>query len=370
MGVQGFPTLKIVRPGKKPGKPVVEDYNGGRTASAISEAVTSKINNHVTRATDKDLDQFLSKGDGPKALLFTDKGTTSALLRSIAIDYLGVISVAQIRNKETKAVKQYGIEKFPTLVLVPGNGEKHIVHHGDMTKAAMLEFLRKAGEPNPDPAPAKGKADKKKSKKDDKAKAKKPSKEAEPEEAAEEAETTTEETARARPTPRPIAIMTATSKYDIAGKCLEPKSHTCFLALVPADETEDSKKVVDSLTQINTRFVQSGLKVFPLVAVPDSVTELAAIREKLGVAGAVELVAINARRNWWRQYEGDFGVASVEAWIDAVRMGEGAKKKLPDGIADEPVMEAEEEPKVEEEEPKVEDDPTTEDEAAEEHDEL
>ena len=32
MGVQGFPTLKIVRPGKKAGKPLVEDYQGARSA--------------------------------------------------------------------------------------------------------------------------------------------------------------------------------------------------------------------------------------------------------------------------------------------------------------------------------------------------
>ena len=38
MGVQGFPTLKIVKPGKKPGKPIVEDYQGARSAKAIDLA--------------------------------------------------------------------------------------------------------------------------------------------------------------------------------------------------------------------------------------------------------------------------------------------------------------------------------------------
>ena len=47
MGVQGFPTLKIVKPGKKPGKPMVVAYRGGRNAKAIVDAVIDKIPNHV-----------------------------------------------------------------------------------------------------------------------------------------------------------------------------------------------------------------------------------------------------------------------------------------------------------------------------------
>src|SRR4051812_24672100 len=98
MGVQGFPTLKIVRPRKGGGKPVVEDYKGERSAAAIVEAVVSGINNHVTKVSDKDVDRFLSeKNETAKAILFTDKGTTSALIKSIAIDFLDVITIAQAR---------------------------------------------------------------------------------------------------------------------------------------------------------------------------------------------------------------------------------------------------------------------------------
>lgn len=391
MGVKGFPTLKLVRPGKKAGRPVIEDYNGGRTAGAIVEAVAAKINNHVTRVTDKDLDGFLAGADGgPKAILFTDKGTTSALLRSIAIDYLGVIGVAQIRNKESAAVAQFGIEKFPTLVLVPGGeGQEPVVYEGEMKKADMIKFLSQVGEPNPDPAPAKAKGDKKKKpKKDEKPKTEKtdkskkadnrPPKAEDKEEPIKEADTS-EDAPPAAPTPQVIAIPTASSKQEVAEKCLQPKSHTCILALVPDSETAESQKAIDSLSQLNTKYVQAQRKVFPFIAVPDSIDS--AVRAKLEAANPVELVAINVRRNWWRKYEGDFGAASVEAWVDVIRMGEGAKMKLPKGIA-EVVEEAEEsvkeQAKVEEvpeveEVPKAEEEPTAEEattEATEEHDEL
>ncbi|EGX89613.1 disulfide isomerase, putative [Cordyceps militaris CM01] len=399
MGIKGFPTLKIVRPGKKAGgRPVVEDYNGGRTAGAIVEAVAAQINNHVARVTDKDLEGVLAK-DGPKALLFTDKGTTSALLRSIAIDYLGVIHVAQIRNKEAAAVARFGIEKFPTLVLVPGDGQEPVVYQGEMKKADMVKFLSQVGEPNPDPAPVKAKGDKSKAEKPKTEKSKaetaeKPKKQAEekPEAAEDKTETSDEPSPPPTATPEIIAIPIASSRQDVAEKCLQPKSHTCILALVPDSETDDSKKVVESLSRLNTKYIQAERKLFPFIAVPDGVEGLSVIRNKLETTNPVELVAINARRNWWRKYEGEFGAASVEAWVDVIRMGEGTKMKLPKGIvevAEEPkkqetpeTPEVTEEPEVSEkpEAPEVSEEPVEEKsetekepeakEATEEHDEL
>src|SRR2546430_15435214 len=58
MGVQGFPTLKIIRPGKKAGKPAVEDYQGGRSAKAIVDAVIERIPNHVKRVQDEGLEAW------------------------------------------------------------------------------------------------------------------------------------------------------------------------------------------------------------------------------------------------------------------------------------------------------------------------
>ncbi len=166
MGVKGFPTLKIVRPKKGGGRPMVDDYNGGRTASAIVEAVVASINNHVVKVEDKNLDKFLSdKNETAKAILFTEKGTTSALMKAIAIDFLSVITIGQARNKEAKAVATFGVDKFPTLILLPGGDAPGVVYDGEIKKDAMVKFLSQAGDPNPDPAPAKGKTKEKKAEK-------------------------------------------------------------------------------------------------------------------------------------------------------------------------------------------------------------
>lgn len=344
MGVQGFPTLKIVRPGKKYGKPVVEDYQGQRTAGAISEAVSSKINNHVTRVSDKDLDSFLG-GDKPKAILFTKKGTTSALIRSIAIEFLDVISVAQIRDKEKTAVEKFGIKDFPTLVLIPGDGQEPILYNGELVKKDMVKFLSQAAQPNPDPAPDNGKASKVKSNggKSKKSKSTETVKEeptAEPESASEAAESAI---------PSIVPLDTITSLEKLTKECLAPKSHTCILVFTPGEAGE---KAVDSLSHLNTKYVHGGRHTFPFISIPSDSEAASTLPKALGLSDEVNLIAINTRRNWWRQYQGDFSLHSVENWVDAIRMGEGAKKKLPEDFNAEP--KAEEATQATDPEPEVE----------------
>lgn len=120
MGVQGFPTLKIVRPGKKAGRPTVEDYQGARTAKAIVDAVIDKIPNHVKRLKDADYAEWVAES-GPKAILFSDKGTVSALLKSVAIEFLGVLGVGQIRDKVRCIWNQLFPMKY-RLTRAPGTG--------------------------------------------------------------------------------------------------------------------------------------------------------------------------------------------------------------------------------------------------------
>lgn len=333
-GVQGFPTLKTFRPGKKAGRPVAEPYNGPRTATSITEEVVKQINNHVTKLTDADVEAFVS-ADGPKAILFTDKGTTSALLRSVAIDFLSVIKVGQVRNKEKAAVEKFGIEKFPTLVLIPdGQGADPIVYDGELKKADILAFLKQAGEPNPDPAPPKKKESKKS---ESKAPKKETSTEAAESETAAEAEAETQspeaETAEAKPEepiiPAVIPINGISAYDQLVEHCLNSKAHTCVLAHMPTTISETTEKAIVSLSELNTKYIRSKRHAFAMFAVPGNIEGAEALREALELGDEVKIVAINVRRKWWRQYEGDFSIESVEAWLDAMRLGQGHKNKLP-----------------------------------------
>lgn len=336
MGVQGFPTLKIVRPGAKKGKPVVEDYQGPRTAKGIVDAVVDKINNHVQRVSDKEIDTFLStKNDSAKAILFTEKGTTSALLKSLAIDFLDVITVGQVRNTQKKAVELFGIEKYPTLVLLPGGDKDSIVYDGELKKEAMVKFLSQAASPNPDPAPKKSKTKSSTPKKPAKAAEAEP--ETEPSAEADEkiTEPVGDENIQ-KPVvfegPLPIPIINSAEK--LASNCLSPKSHTCVLAFVPKENRgEPADKALAALAQLAHKHAQSKRHLFPMYEVHTDDAHSKDVLKALELSGEVQVLAVNARRGWWRLYEGkDFGHESIESWVDQIRMSEGVKRKLPEGI--------------------------------------
>ncbi|PSN69543.1 thioredoxin-domain-containing protein [Corynespora cassiicola Philippines] len=361
MGVQGFPTLKIVRPGKKPGKPTVEDYQGQRNAKAIVEAVKDKIPNNVKRVTDKNLDEWLGQNkETAKAILFSDKGLVSATLRTLAVDFLGLVSVAQIRNKEAGAVEKYGIDKFPTLVLLKPDSDDVIKYDGEMKKDALVAFLSQVSPPNPDCPPPKAKKSKKKTdKKDDKkeskfSKASSSHKSAEASSAAASAQSETvqesvkpsespDPSVKDEGTPEPVVIPEAepptipilAESADLQKACLNDKSKTCILALLPDSESESSTSVITSLASIHKKHDASGGHLFPFIGVPASNPLAASVVAELSLGSdeQVHLIATNGKRNWFKKYTGTaFTSTEVESFIDAIRMGEGKKEKLPESL--------------------------------------
>ncbi|KAJ5719040.1 Thioredoxin [Penicillium malachiteum] len=343
MGVQGFPTLKIVTPSKKAGRPHVQDYQGPRTAKGIVDAVVNNIPNHVKKATDKNLDNWLEQNEErPKAILFTEKGTTSSLIRALAIDFLDVIDIAQVRNKESSSVEKFGIEEFPTLVVIPSGDSEYKVYDGELKKQPILDFLSKFAEPNPDATGKAAPANRPKAKPKSKPASKSASDDGD--------NKTSTETPESKPTPASAPpIPTLATPETLESACLAVKSNTCVLALLPAtgDESElpaPATEALSSLAEIAHKHALRGVNLFPVHAIPDINTASENLRSVLGLndSQTVELIAVNARRGWWRRFSGEeFGLASVESWIDAIRLGEGSKEKLPEGLV------AEAEPKTE-----------------------
>jgi protein disulfide-isomerase A6 len=358
MGVQGFPTLKIVRPSKKPGKPTVEDYQGPRSAKGIVEAVKDKVPNSVKRVNDKNLDEWLQENkDMAKAILFSEKGVVSATLRALAIDFSGIISVAQVKKTEKAAVEKYGITDYPTLILIPAGSDTPIKHEGKVDKAGMVEFLSQVAPPNPDCPPPKEKSKgKKDTKKDSKAsskfsKASAAHKEAEASSAAASAtdETVEEPTESPDPnvkdedTPNPVVlpkeelkptIPVVSESAELQSRCLTEQSKTCILALLPKEETsEAAATAIASLASIHKKYDNSGSRLFPFVGVSSTNPLATSLIAELGLGNAdqVHLVATNGKRAWYKKYPGStYGIEEVEQWVDAIRMGEGKKEKLSD----------------------------------------
>ncbi|KAJ8105065.1 hypothetical protein OPT61_g10404 [Boeremia exigua] len=365
MGVQGFPTLKIVRPGKKPGKPIVEPYEGPRTAKAIVDAVKDKVPSIVKKVTDKNLDEWLQANkDGAKAILFSEKGVVSATLKALAIDFAGIVSVAQVKKTEKAAVEKYGITDFPSLVLVPAGSEEPIKHSGKVDKDAMVKFLSQVAPPNPDcPAPKekKPKASKKNSKKEAKssskfAKASDSHKSADSSSAAASAtdETVEEPIAatespdpnvKTEDTPDPVELPVEEVKPSVPSiadtaalqsLCLNEQAKTCILAILPPDDASDAAmSAMSVITTLGAIHKKHGAKLFPFVSVPPSNPLADTLRSelKLGTDDTLHLIATHGKRAWYKTYPSTaFGAKDVESWVDAIRMGEGKKEKLPETL--------------------------------------
>lgn len=390
MGVQGFPTLKIVKPSKKPGKPTVEDYQGARSTKNIVDAVKQAIPNNVKRINDKTLNSFLdSKNETAKAILFSDKGITSALTKVLAAEYRDAISFAQIRNKEQGAVEMFGVTEFPTLIVLPGGTEAPVRFDGSFSKSAMQDFLAPFASTESKTAP---KPKKQKPLAEEAAEPVPAEETAKSEEAASSFSSASSSHASAEastaaggattetledespptespdpqaspedaPKPAPVPdlpppIPALIEQSILEQKCLGPKTTTCILALLPQASTDeegpvlpdDANAALASLAEIAEKHNERGGKLFPFYSVPSRNAGSAVVRDALKLDKDIELVAVNSRRGWFRRFEGErYGVHEVETWVDAIRLGEGKKGKLPDSLI---VAEEEKKPEVHEE---------------------
>lgn len=380
MGVKGFPTLKIVKPAKKAGnRGVPEDYNGPRESKGIVEAVKSAIPNNVKKITDKGLSAWLEEGrDAPKAILFSSKGTTGALIKVIATDYLGKIGFAQIRDKEATAVEQFEITEYPTLVVLPGGSADPVKYDGAFSKTPMKEFLSQYA------SEAAVKGDSKSKSEGDKAKAAADSKSASStfsessasqasaeasEEAAGATSITLEDDSNPTESPKPAvtpeAKPIAVPQHEpipdmieekfLQQKCLGERTTTCVLALLPTIDGDDAVLpehvtiALASLAELADKHKERGSKLFPILSVPSRNTGSATLRNAIQLRGQqdFELIAVNARRGWFRRFEGDeYGSQAIENWVDNIRFGEGSKGVLPETliVAETPEAKEEEEP--------------------------
>ncbi|CCG81699.1 Putative uncharacterized protein [Taphrina deformans PYCC 5710] len=146
--IKGFPTLKVMRAkvNKSGGRSVsVEDYNGQRTLKAIAEHITSVMPSTVQKVNDDSLQSFLAQAnETAKVVLFTKKGATSSIFKALSTSFGTSFKFAQIRDTQSASVKTFGINEFPTLLLLPGGGDPSIVYQGDMKLPQLKNFLSRS----------------------------------------------------------------------------------------------------------------------------------------------------------------------------------------------------------------------------------
>jgi protein disulfide-isomerase A6 len=120
---------------------------------------------------------------------------------------------------------------------------------------------------------------------------------------------------------------------ELQSLCLNEQAKTCILAILPPDDATDAAMAAMSvITTLGSIHKKHGAKLFPFVTVPPSNPLAEKLRSELslGTDDTLHLVATHGKRAWYKKYPNSkFGAQEVESWVDAIRMGEGKKEKLP-----------------------------------------
>ncbi|WFD42390.1 protein disulfide-isomerase [Malassezia psittaci] len=125
--VKGFPTLKLFPATKKR---IPRDYNGERSAQAITDYVVSALPaESVQRLEPSKLQKFFDKDtESPKVLLVSPKSKSSPMYRSLALDFRGRVPFGYlyaIKDEVFNAVNEVlgvklDLQHVPALYMVKG----------------------------------------------------------------------------------------------------------------------------------------------------------------------------------------------------------------------------------------------------------
>ncbi|CAD6503553.1 BgTH12-03214 [Blumeria graminis f. sp. triticale] len=337
-GIEGFPTIKIIKPGKTPGKPRVEEYNGPRSAKGIVETVVQNIPNLVKTLHRETAEEWIkTTNESPRAILFTEKPKVSGLWKAIAIEFKGNVQFAQLQTdlNEDSQAKLYEITKLPTVLLLkPGAEVEKLRYDGEIKREKLVEFLSQVATPNPDPAPVTAKKDSTK---------------------ADEAETTPPTTAQkpastTEPAPTIPALLQET---ELNTECLGTKTGTCILVLLSGTPDKEAIENIGFISELAHKYKKLNRVLFPFYILPEMNPKYATMAKELSLDDKLSVIAVNGKRMWWRQMHQPEDSSTkalgktLENWISSIQLGEGEKLKLPSGLVVENFEEIVEE-KVEE----------------------
>jgi len=121
------------------------------------------------------------------------------------------------------------------------------------------------------------------------------------------------------------------------------------LAILPKEPDEIAFHIVNGLSEIAHKGKTLKHNLFPFYVVPEHNPGYALLTKNLGLTSETEVIAINTRRGWYRKLPigGDKITAKdvteelLFDWVESIKLGEGSKLMLPEGLV---VEEIEEDP--------------------------
>jgi thioredoxin-like negative regulator of GroEL len=281
-GVRGYPTIKLF----KPASSAPEDYNGQRTAAAMSEFILQAIPNHVVSLTSSSTSKFWSQApsSAPRVILFTSKASTSPLYKAKAMEYSKKAVFGEVRSSSKELCEKYGVTSFPTLVMLPSEDAEPVRFEGTITADSVSAWLKTQLE---GAAPA-------------------------------------EESAEAKQQTKKVKVPgTATRQFaDLADDAdlSACDGSVCIIAIV--DASEESQALLTEVAQKYSRQPLFGFRKTSLTSAAAS-----ALAAKLSTNfSAPTIVAVNSRRGKYTSAE--LSTAAVSSLLDRISGGDAPWKKF------------------------------------------
>ncbi|KAI8373215.1 uncharacterized protein BYT42DRAFT_62213 [Radiomyces spectabilis] len=292
-GIQGFPTIKIFRTdrNKKSGartrKPT--DYQGPRDAKAIVDHLLSIQPSNV-RFIKQDaskvksqrsihIDDFLANQNEtlPKALLFTDKSTTTPLYKALSVEFGDDrMLFGEIKKTEKSILDTYSIKAFPTLLVITSQNEP-VIYKGALKYEALRQFLEQHAL----------------SKKDTKS--------------ASAAKATAEQ--------QQVTVQELNSDKEMEQHCSSSANVICVIAVVPTDEKEkaDTVELLKELSAASSQRFHFGWILEDRSA--SVVGKLDLVRD------FPTLFIVHTNKQLYRPYVGAWNKQNIMQWLDQIASG-------------------------------------------------
>ena len=120
-----------------------ERYRGKENLRSMANAAAKKMQNFVSIVTESNYESFCEREKTKyHVVFFTDKKATPAIVKSISKKYLDRLSIGEIRSSEATLVQKFGIESFPTLVVLTDTESFKVEKYNGEFKADQLwKFL-------------------------------------------------------------------------------------------------------------------------------------------------------------------------------------------------------------------------------------
>ncbi|KAI9019024.1 hypothetical protein DFJ74DRAFT_675686 [Hyaloraphidium curvatum] len=155
-GIQGFPTIKVFSPtpdksDKTKFKKITSDYQGARSADAMSDFAISKLPTFLVNrigTSGVSLEQFLEDRPSlPRAVLVSNRKATPPLWKALSTQFHNRIVFGEARSDgdsvASEAIAKWGVTDFPGVILYPTNETEFVKYDGQMKHAALTQFFAK-----------------------------------------------------------------------------------------------------------------------------------------------------------------------------------------------------------------------------------